>query len=323
VEAEAAAPQLRKIVLAPADTLATSAAKAITLGCAALEREEPAAAIGEIEPIHQLRVATRRLRAALDLFARVINGTQQRILRPDLPWMAQVAGAVRECDIMTEAIRARAPKLEPALAGALGSVYEALEARRRDALAALTQMLGSKRYRKMISQLHSPRINRRGSDALLGRTAAILLQPIVRSIRRAGTRLGNDAPPEVVHHLRVRIKRFRYELEMLNAMAGKRHRKALKRLEAMQDLLGSYNDVTVTIAWLIAYPKIEGAPPDAVLAAGAMAQSLTRRERKLAQRCIKAWRKFERSEIISEVVAEIRSSGRDAAAPEPPIVNAP
>jgi CHAD domain-containing protein len=303
VEAEAAAPQPRKIVFAPADTLAASA--------------------GEIEPIHQLRVATRRLRAALDLFARVINGTQQRILRRDLPWIAQVAGAVRECDIMTEAIRARAPKLDRALAASLGSVYDAIETRRRDALAALAQLLGSKRYRSMIAQLHAPRINRSGSDALLGPAAAVLLQPIVRSIRRAGTRLGDDAPAEVVHHLRVRIKRFRYELEMLSALAGKRHRKALKRLEAMQDLLGSYNDVTVTIAWLIAYPKIEGAPSDAVLAAGAMAQSLTRRGQKLAQRCIKAWRKFERSEIISEVVAEIRSSGREAVAPEPAVVNAP
>jgi CHAD domain-containing protein len=322
VEAAAAAPKLRKIVLAPAETLAAGAKDAIMAGCDALEREAAAAAAGEIEPIHQLRVATRRLRAALDLFSHVINATQQRILLRDLPWVAQTAGAVRECDIMAETIHARSPKLDDPLASALATLYGALEQRRRGALAALAELLGSGRFHAMMARLRTPRINRRGTDVALGPSAAALLQPVVRSIRRAGAMLGDDAPAEVVHRLRVRIKRLRYELEMLSALGGRRHRKALKRLEAMQDLLGTYNDVCVTIAWLIAYPNAEGAEPVAVLAAGAMAQSLARRKQKLGRRCIAAWRKFERSEIISEVIGEIRRAGHQVAA-EPAPVNLP
>jgi CHAD domain-containing protein len=322
VEASAAAPKSRKFVLAQADTLAAGARDAIVAGCAALEREAPAAGAGEIEPIHQLRVATRRLRAALDLFSRVVNASQQRLLVRDLGWIAQTAGAVRECDIMAETIQARSRKLDDPLASALATLYGALEERRRAALAALAELLGSGRFRAMTARLRAPRINRRGTDGPLGPAAAGLLQPVVRSIRRAGTKLGGDAPPEVVHRLRVRIKRLRYELEMLSALGGKRHRKALKRLEAMQDLLGTYNDVCVTIAWLVAYPNTEGAAPEAGLAAGAMAQSLAGRKQKLARRCNAAWRKFERSEIISEVIAEIRRAGREAAA-EPAPVNLP
>jgi CHAD domain-containing protein len=323
VEALAAAPKSRKLVLAPADSLAAAAAAAITFGCEALERESPAAAAGEIEPIHQLRVATRRLRAAMDLFSHIVNATQQRLLHRDLQWIAQTAGAVRECDIMAETIQARSRKLDDPLASALATLYGALEARRQGALAALADLLASKRFHAMMARLHAPRINRRGSDAPLGYTAAGLLQPVVRSIRRAGGRLGGDVPPEVVHHLRVRIKRLRYELEMLAALGGKRQRKALKRLEAMQDLLGAYNDVCVTIAWLITYPATEGAAPEAVLAAGAMAQSLARRKQKLSRRCVEAWRKFERSEIISQVVAEIRRTGRQAPAAQPAPVSSP
>jgi CHAD domain-containing protein len=321
VEAAAAAPKSRKLVLAPEDTLAAAAARAIVFGCEALEHEAPAAAAGEIVPIHQLRVATRRLRAALDLFSHVINATQQRLLLRDLPGIAQTAGAVRECDIMSETIHARSRKLDDPLASELATLYGALDARRRGALAALAELLGSKRFHAMMTQLRSPRINKRGSAAPLGPAAAGLLRPVVRSIRRAGAKLGEEAPPEVVHHLRVRIKRLRYELEMLAALGGKRHRKALKRLEEMQDLLGTYNDVCVTIAWLIAYPNTDDAAPEAVLAAGAMAQSLARRKQKLGRRCISAWRKFERSEIISEVIAEIRRAGRQAPAAEPAPVN--
>jgi CHAD domain-containing protein len=324
VEAAAAAPKPRKIVLAPGDTLAASAAAAIAFALQALEREAPAAAAGEIEPIHQLRVATRRLRAALDLFARIINATHARLLHRDLAWIAHAAGAVRECDIIAETIHTRAPKLDDPLANALASLYTPLDARRTAARGALSELLGSKRFAAMIARLRNPRLNRRGADAPLGGAAAGLLQPVVRSIRRAGARLRDDAPPEVVHHLRVRIKRLRYELEMLAALGGKRHRKALKRLEAMQDLLGTYNDVCVTIEWLIAFPAAEGAAPEGVLAAGAMAQSLTRRKQKLGRRCRQAWRKFERSEIISDVITEIRRAGRiPALVTEPAPANLP
>jgi CHAD domain-containing protein len=323
VEASAATPKPRKFVLAPADTLAAGAGAAIVAGCDALEREALAAGAGEIEPIHQLRVATRRLRAALDLFSRVINANQRRLLHRDLAWIAQTAGAVRECDIMVETIHTRARKLDDPLVSALATLYGALEERRRDALRALAELLGSGRFHATTARLRNPRINRRGTDAPLGPAAAGLLQPIVRSIRRAGAMLGDDAPPEVVHRLRVRIKRMRYELEMLSSLGGKRQRKALKRLEAMQDLLGTYNDVCVTIVWLVAYPNVAGAAPEAVLAAGAMAQSLAGRKQKLARRCIAAWRKFERSGIISEVIAEIRRAGHQTAATEPAPVNLP
>lgn len=323
MEAVSPTPGSRRIELSPRDTIAAAAAGAMTAGCVALESQSAAAAVGEIEPIHQLRVATRRLRAALDLFSRAVNANQRRVLDRDLQLLAHGAGAVRECDIMAATIQARSRKLDDPLAGALATLYGALDARRHVALASLAELLGSRRYHAMIARLHSPRINRRGTAAPLGPAAASLLRPAIGAIRRAGARLGEDAPPEAVHHLRVRLKRFRYELEMLSAVGGKRRRKALRRLEAMQDLLGTYNDVCVTIAWLVAYPATEDAAPEAVLAAGAMAQSLARRREKLGRRCVQAWRKFQRSEIISEVIAEIRRLGRETAAPEPAQVNSP
>ncbi|MFZ0659948.1 MAG: hypothetical protein WAM05_14585, partial [Candidatus Binataceae bacterium] len=68
----------------------------------------------------------------------------------------------------------------------------------------------------------------------------------------------------------------------------------------------------IAIAWLIAYASAEGAPAEAVLAAGAMAESLRRRERKLARRCVKAWHKFERGETMKDAIEETRRHGHSS-----------
>ena len=305
-------PDSRKLRLAPEDSLGAAATAALAFGADTLERGRGAAVAGEIEPIHQLRVASRRLRAAIEMFSAVVHAGQAALLRRDLPWLAQTAGKVRECDVIGETIRARAPKLEPKLAAMLPPLYSELEVSRTLALAALGEGLESSRYATTLARLQKPRIRVAASNVALGPAAAGILARMSRAMSRAGAPLTESSMPEAVHRLRVRVKRTRYTLEMLAALGGKRHRKALARLEELQDLLGSFNDTIIAIAWLIAYASAEGAPAEAVLAAGAMAESLRRRERKLARRCVKAWHKFERGETMKDAIEETRRHGHSA-----------
>ncbi|MGB6554081.1 MAG: CHAD domain-containing protein [Candidatus Binataceae bacterium] len=304
-------PDSRKLRLAPEDSLGAAATIALGFGANSLERDRTAAAAGEIEPIHQLRVASRRLRAAIEMFSGVIHAGQAALLRRDLPWLAQSAGKVRECDVIGDTIRARAPKLEPKLAAMLPPLYSELEVSRTLALAALGEVLESARFNTTMARLQKPRIRISASAALAAAAAGILAR-MARAMSRAGAPLTESSMPEVVHRLRVRVKRTRYTLEMLATLGGKRHRKALARLEELQDLLGSFNDTIIAIAWLIAYASAEGAPAEAVLAAGAMAESLRRRERKLARRCVKAWHKFERGETMKDAIEETRRHGHSS-----------
>ena len=59
------APRPAGLVLSPDDSAATAAHAVLRFHLRAFAGAEPAARAGEIEPVHQLRVATRRLRAAL------------------------------------------------------------------------------------------------------------------------------------------------------------------------------------------------------------------------------------------------------------------
>src|SRR4051812_25279207 len=74
-----------------------------TIGVAAtrlVRHESGVRAGGEIEDVHQVRVATRRLRADLSTFRRVLDPTWVDQLRADLRWLAALAGPVRDADVL-------------------------------------------------------------------------------------------------------------------------------------------------------------------------------------------------------------------------------
>jgi CHAD domain-containing protein len=315
--AEASLPDAppRRLTLYPGETVADAARKAIAFGVESMTLHQVAAEGGDAEPLHQLRVASRRLRASIELFSGVIYAGQLKIYRRDVPWIAGQAGAVRECDVTSALLKDRAAKIDPALAESIAPLFEALEARRKSEHAVLYEMLASKRFRGLVAKMSRPAIKKIGGARTLGAAAAQLLRLIARSSMRFGGTLDGDAPAVTFHKLRVRIKRLRYALEMLKPLGGKRQKKTLARLEELQETLGLYHDAVVASAWLRRYAETSGAPPKTVLSAGALIQLLAAREAKLRRRCIKAWRRFERSDAMRDTLEEIRSAGKLALMP--------
>ena len=305
----------RRVTLSPGETVADAARKAIASGVESLVRHQSSAEFGEAEPLHQLRVATRRLRATIELFSSVIYAAQLKIFRRDLPWIGSLAGGARECDVTAALIAARATKIDPGLKDALAPMLAALEQGRKSEQARLHELFESKRYRNLLAKLAHPAIKKVGADRRLGIVAAQLVRPASRGAARLGGKLATDAPVPVFHKLRVRIKRLRYELEMIAPLGAKRHRKTVRRLEELQELLGSYHDIAVASAWLLSYAETSAAPPKTMLAAGALIQSLGSRENKLRRQCMRAWRQFERSDAMHDTLEEIRRAGRLALKP--------
>lgn len=314
-ESRADAPPPRRVTLSPSETVAAAARKAIAFGAESLLRNQAASEAGEEEPLHQLRIASRRLRASIELFAYVIYAAQLRIFRRDIAWVAHQAGACRECDVTSALLAARAAKIDPALQDSIAPILSALDQRRNAEHAKLCDQLASKRYRGLLAKLARPALKKVGADRTLGVVAAQLIRPASRGASRLGGKIAGDAPALLFHRLRVRIKRLRYELEMMAPLGGKRHRRTVARLEELQELLGLYHDTNVATAWLMSYAETSAAPPRTMLAAGALIQSLGKRESKLRRRCMKAWKRFERSEAMRDTLEEIRQAGRLAPIP--------
>ncbi|HYR78393.1 MAG TPA: CHAD domain-containing protein, partial [Candidatus Dormibacteraeota bacterium] len=261
---------MRRVTLYPGETVADAARKAIAFGVESMTLNQAAAENGDAEPLHQLRVASRRLRASIELFSGVIYAGQLKICRRDIPWIAGQAGAVRECDVTSALLKDRAAKIDPELADSLVPLLAELDARRKSEHTVLFEMLASKRFRSLTAKMTRPAIKKIGGDRTLGAAAAQLVRLIARSAMRFGSELDNHAPAAAFHKLRVRIKRLRYALEMLKTLGGKRHRRALARLEELQEALGMYHDVTVASTWLHQYAETSAAPPKTILAAGGL-----------------------------------------------------
>jgi triphosphatase len=302
------------LVLSPDDGAALAARAVVRFHLRAFAAAEPHARAGEVEPVHQLRVATRRLRAALRLFAPLLPARFLERAHDDLAWVAGSIGAVRDLDVLTEAVKTRAARLDPELRSALGPVEAAIHDRRAVALAALVTTLDANRCQRLLDRLRafaesSPR---GGRDAPLGRLAPQLVRPLVRAVVRAGGRLSRESPPADFHRLRVRVKRLRYALEPLRAIAGKPVRRLGKLLEELQDVLGAAQDAATHIAWLRAHAGTPEVEPASLLPVGALIQVLAKRAAKQRRRALKAWRKLERSGLLDTIATELR-----ARSPEP------
>lgn len=296
-----------RALIAPDSAIADSARLALRTGVTALKHYETAAVVGEIEPVHQMRVSVRRLRATVRLFATVIHGSRKRIYESELKWLGQAAGGVRDCDVMAELLRDCSAHLDPTLAEALTPVVKALAARRDAELSLFVDDLRTKRYARMCERLADPLLRRALPATDVGCYAPAMIAPIARKVRKAGKRVtAADAPPALFHRLRVRVKRLRYAFEMLTGMGGKRSRKALARLERMQELLGTHQDLVATLAWLRACAGgANDVAPETLMAVGALVQTLGERRRKLAVQTYRRWRKLSRSGVIKDALKEI------------------
>jgi CHAD domain-containing protein len=329
-----------RALVAPDSSIADSARLALATGVTALKHYETAAMAGEVEPVHQMRVTVRRLRATVRLFATVIHGARKRIYERELKWLGQAAGGVRDCDVMAELLRDCSAHLDPTLAESLTPVVKALAARRDAELSRFVDDLRTKRYTRMCERLADPLVRRALPAIDVGcyapamiapiarqvRTAAkritaadlrpatdlrgdppAMIAPIAHKVRKAGKRIAAaDVPPALFHRLRVRVKRLRYAFEMLPGMCGKRSRKALARLEQMQELLGAHQDLVAMLAWLRDYGGgAHDVAPETLMAVGALVQTLGDRRRKLAAQTYRRWRKVARAGVIKDALNEI------------------
>lgn len=204
----------------------------------ALQNEDP-------EYIHQMRVALRRLFAALRLFAPLLPETQTTTLKVALRPLARQLGKARDLDVLqTEIV---APVLaalpdEPRLA----ILSKVITLQRYHARAAAETLLCSTRYgQSLLVTLHTLfcHLPANSASAPLAEFAASRLQCLHKTLlRRASTAKTQD--PVALHALRIAIKRLRYALEFFTPLLPRaKTRTALKHLVGVQDTLGQLNDL--------------------------------------------------------------------------------
>jgi CHAD domain-containing protein len=276
----------------PHDATGSAARSAIDFYFRALMAQVPGAQQGEAEPVHQLRVAARRLRAVVILFGPYIASSRPRATEAQLKWIGKEAGAVRDLDVLETLMHQRAKKLDSQIASKLEPLFEEVHMRRAQAAQNLAQVLGSRRFKSLVARLSgSIAITSRG-DVAFGSVATGLYAPMLNSAARAGSKMHEAPTPAELHRLRKRAKRLRYALEMVSSIGDKHLADVIDALEELQDLLGRYHDTVVAVEWIKEFVSSRQLPSEIAFACGALAQAIALGERKLRRRGLKAWRRY-------------------------------
>jgi CHAD domain-containing protein len=259
----------------PADTIGQVGLAVLRRHFATMLAKEPGTRLGDdVEELHDMRVASRRLRAAVALFRDALPVEAER-LRPELAWIGQTIGAVRDLDVQLMQLddwvaAAAEPDKEP-----LGRLRGLLVSERERARAEMLQSLDSARYERFVRRFGAMLRSRSGirTDPALG-VAPDLVEARRRAVRKAMRRARRDGEPASYHRLRIVAKRFRYALEFLADVYPGETRQLIRRTVALQDTLGAYQDATVAIARLRELAAEHGAVlgTDTVFAMGEIAE---------------------------------------------------
>jgi CHAD domain-containing protein len=232
----------------------------------------------DIEELHDMRVASRRLRASLSLFADVLPAGVMA-LRDDLRWLGGALGAVRDLDVQLEQLEQWIATSELADADALAALRLLLEDQRRSARTALLEVFDSRRYSVFVGRfrrtLRARHSRRSGAAALPARAVAPdLIESRVRQFRKHAKRVGPDSPSSAYHRLRTDTKRLRYALEFLADVYPDRTRRPVKRLVVLQDILGLHQDAEIARQRLrqLAVDPDTALPPETIFALGEIAE---------------------------------------------------
>jgi CHAD domain-containing protein len=276
----------------PHDATGSAARSAIAFHLRALLAEVPGAQRGEADPVHQVRVAARRLRSAVRLFASYISAIRPKETERQLKWLGKQAGAVRDLDVLEKLMQKRAKKLDPAIAKNLAPLFEEIRVRRAHAAKNLAAALASRRYKSLIAHLSGPIAITSQADVGFGSVAGELFSPMLKSVLRAGEKMHDNPTAEYLHRLRKRAKGSRYALETLLAIDEKQLGGVLDGLQNLQDLMGAYHDAVVAAGWINEFVTSRELPSRVAFACGALAQAILRSERKLKRRGIKEWNRF-------------------------------
>lgn len=211
------------------------------------------------EVVHTTRVAVRRLRSTLRVFAELFDPGEAGRLEEELVWWANLLGEVRDLDILTQRQTALLAEVPPELIlGPVASTIQAeLAVRRKAAVDAMTDTLNSARYRKLVALIHHWRADPPFTSAADSPSDA--LDPAIKKAKKkARNRLATavevrqvgEPSDEMLHRARKASKRYRYAVEAAAPIWGTKADKIVAQRKDLQDLLGNYQDSIVSAAFL-------------------------------------------------------------------------
>ncbi|MCB0858402.1 MAG: CHAD domain-containing protein [Solirubrobacterales bacterium] len=237
--------------LAAAQVLEERATQITLLSKGVLDVTEPAAA-------NELWLASRRLRAALEVFRPALGRAQYREGKTEARRISKAVGDRRDIDVAISSLELVSSETDPAEADGLNRAIANLRREQARANRALAQIVHGRRmqaFRVRIEEIADSTIETDIIDrADEYRPVEVLPPAVLRLINKRLTRLRSEATdslePEGVqaqHRMRVAAERLRYSLELTGDALGSQAHTARRAARGLQEVLGEMRDCDLSV----------------------------------------------------------------------------
>jgi CHAD domain-containing protein len=201
---------------------------------------------GDMEDVHQMRVATRRMRSVLRAARPLLKPEWETPLREKLGWLGRQLGEARDLDVQIAYFRDQSDSVKSRNRPAFEPFIDYLEEKR------------SKVQRRLLSHLRRPRY-----VALINRLVAAVREPATvpsdvtlpdlakkafTKLRKAVKGLNRSTSDVSWHGVRIQAKRARYTAELSEWCSGRAAARFIDKIKLIQDQLGDIQDAVIAEA---------------------------------------------------------------------------
>lgn len=221
------------------------------------------------EHVHQMRVATRRMRSAFRVLDTYYKSKPVQPFAQHLRKLARALGDVRDYDILLQDLARAAASVDADTADGLRVVADRLDKKRRRARKKLLALLNSEAYSKFVES-YAAFLTHPGKNALpiddqtvrpyqVRHVLPGILHEQLARVRAYDNVIVSDSvngstpqPLEVetLHALRIEFKRLRYLTSFFQDVLGASGEKFVDEIKTIQDYLGRLNDIVTAQAHL-------------------------------------------------------------------------
>lgn len=310
------APKPPKLRLDPSTSLDEAFSEILGSCLLHLLQSLPAAEDGrDPEGMHQLRVALRRLRSALDLMRSVVSLNKLDLMRAEAKWLAGSLSSARDWDVFRQETLRTVADGCPSVAG-FDRLGELADERRAACYDKARLALADRRCQYFVIGLGAWIEARGWRSEVAPEGLAQLAEPAINFARnilsaqhakmlKRGRRF-KSLPTEERHRVRLAAKKLRYVADFLLPLCGQRKsaRRFSRRLADLQQELGIYNDMATTTSLLA---DVDAGSSGSGMAAAAIAGWQAHAMVGIEARLLKAWSEFTAAKVPWSVDAQAQS----------------
>ena len=265
--------------ITPTDSMATAARKVLAAQYAAMRACEATAREGaDPEGVHDMRVAVRRMRAALRVADPYLGGKAVKRVRGDLRAIAHALGAVRDLDVLIKNAENFRDDLPDDRQADLDPLLDTWKADRKRARKQLIRLLDSADYARFgkhlaafLKEADQPPVPQGAAQAEVApyqvrHVLASALWERYEAVRAYETVMAEATVPQL-HALRITGKYLRYTLEFFRHVLPAEAGALIDDVVTLQDALGELHDADVATGLIrehiaAQYPRRKKAPAE-------------------------------------------------------------